>query len=347
MQRKVASCFDACQIGISDAVFLICFFLVSRTLWLNPDLRMTELQLKNARNLLHRGRAVFAITCSGLYRTRSQKIVMTTITRTHLDRLENQSVFIFREAYHSFKNIAMPWSMGKDSNVLIWLACKAFFGRVPFPVLHIDTTYEFPEMLEFREWARAHYKLNLVVKINEEARARGVGYETHDPVTVTHELKTVALQQAMAQHGWDAFITGIRRDEDPTRAKERHFSPRNAQFEWDYKDQPPEFWGQFATTAAKGEHVRVQPLLDWTEVDIWRYIQRENIPIPKMYFAKNGQRYRSLGCSPITKPIKSNADTLDAIIAELETTRTSERAGRAQDHHERNAMQKLRAKGFL
>ena len=139
----------------------------------------------------------------------------------------------------------------------------------------------------------------------------------------------------------------IRRDEDPTRAKERYFSPRNAQFEWDYKDQPPEFWGQFATTAAKGEHVRVQPLLDWTEVDIWCYIQRENIPVPKMYFAKNGQRYRSLGCSPITKPIKSNADTIDAIIAELETTRTSERAGRAQDHHERNAMQKLRAKGFL
>jgi len=272
---------------------------------------------------------------------------MTNMARTHLDRLENQSVFIFREAYHSFKNVAMPWSMGKDSNVLIWLACKAFFGRVPFPVLHIDTTYEFPEMLEFREWATEHYKLNLVVKINKEARARGVGYETHDPVTVTHELKTVALQQAMAQYGWDALITGIRRDEDPTRAKERCFSPRNAQFEWDYKDQPPEFWGQFATTAGKGEHVRVQPLLDWTEVDIWRYIQRENIPIPQMYFAKNGQRYRSLGCRPITKPIKSNADTIDAIITELETTRTSERAGRAQDHHERNAMQKLRAKGFL
>jgi len=153
------------------------------------------------------------------------------MTRTHLDRLENQSVFIFREAYHAFKNIAMPWSMGKDSNVLIWLASKAFFGRVPFPVLHIDTTYEFPEMLEFREWATAHYKLNLIVKINEEARARGVGYETHDPVTVTHELKTVALQQAMAQYKWDALITGIRRDEDPTRAKERYFSKRNAQFE--------------------------------------------------------------------------------------------------------------------
>ena len=145
----------------------------------------------------------------------------------------------------------MPWSMGKDSNVLIWLARKAFFGQVPFPVLHIDTTYEFPEMLEFREWATKHYKLNLIVKINAEARARGVGYETHDPVTVTHELKTVALQQVLAEYKWDALITGIRRDEDPTRAKERYFSPRNAQFEWDYKDQPPEFWGQFATTACK------------------------------------------------------------------------------------------------
>ena len=135
--------------------------------------------------------------------------------RTHLDQLENQSIFIFREAYHAFKNIAMPWSMGKDSNVLIWLARKSFFGKVPFPVLHIDTTYEFPEMLEFREWATKHYKLNLIVKINTEARARGIGYETHDPVTVTHELKTVALQQVLAEYKWDALITGIRRDEDP------------------------------------------------------------------------------------------------------------------------------------
>ncbi len=151
----------------------------------------------------------------------------------------------------------------------------------------------------------------------------------------------------MAEYKWDALITGIRRDEDPTRAKERYFSPRNAQFEWDYKDQPPEFWAQFASAPAKGEHVRVQPLLDWTEVDIWRYIQREEIPIPKMYFARDGKRFRSLGCSPITHPIVSTASTIDEIIAELEATRTTERAGRAQDHHERNAMQKLRAKGFL
>ncbi len=272
----------------------------------------------------------------------------------HLDQLEAQSVFIFREAFHSFKKIAMPWSMGKDSNVLIWLAKKAFCGRIPFPVLHVDTTYEFPEMLEFREWARAHYGLELVVKVNEEARyRRGVGYETHDPVTVTHELKTVALQQVMAERGWEALITGIRRDEDPTRAKERYFSPRNAEFEWDYKDQPPEFWNQFTTQIKPGEHVRVQPLLDWTELDVWLYIQREEIPIPKMYFArkdgKDGKlkRFRSLGCWPITHPVESPASSIAEIIDELRVTRVSERAGRAQDHHERNAMQKLRAKGFM
>ncbi len=275
-----------------------------------------------------------------------------------LDELEAQSVFIFREAFHSFKNLCMPWSMGKDSNVLIWLAKKAFCGHIPFPLLHIDTTYEFPEMLAFRQWAVAEHGLDLIVKINEDARAgRGaytesIGYETHDPVTVTHELKTVALRQVLAERKFDALITGIRRDEDPTRAKERYFSPRSADFEWDYRDQPPEFWGQFTTAVGPGEHIRVQPLLDWTEIDIWRYIEREKIPIPGMYFAKatgDGRmmRYRSLGCWPITKPVLSTAATIPDIIAELRTTRTSERSGRAQDHHERNAMQKLRAKGFM
>jgi sulfate adenylyltransferase subunit 2 len=276
----------------------------------------------------------------------------------HLDKLEAQSIYILREAYHSFSNLCMPWSMGKDSNVLIWLSKKAFCGHIPYPLLHIDTTYEFPEMLEFREWAVKKYNLDLIVKINEDARAgRGtytssIGYETHDPVTVTHELKTVALQQIMGERKFDALITGIRRDEDPTRAKERYFSPRNAEFEWDYKDQPPEFWNQFTTSLEPGEHIRVQPLLDWTEVDIWRYIDREKIPIPQMYFARKGEdgldyRFRSLGCWPITKPVQSSASNIDEIIAELLVTKTSERAGRAQDHHERNAMQKLRAKGFM
>lgn len=265
----------------------------------------------------------------------------------HLSKLENQSIYIFREAYETFDHLCMPWSMGKDSNVLIWLAKKAFFGKIPFPLLHIDTTYEFPEMYEFRTWAAKHHGIDLKVWINEDARKRGVGYETHDPVTVTHELKTVALQQAMAHYKWDALITGIRRDEDATRAKERYFSPRNADFEWDYKDQPPEFWNQFASDPGPGGHMRVQPILDWTELDIWLYIRRENIPIPTMYYARNGKRFRSLGCHPITHPVPSPASNIDEIIEELRTTKTSERAGRAQDHAERNAMQKLRAKGFL
>ncbi|HVU34641.1 MAG TPA: sulfate adenylyltransferase subunit CysD [Opitutaceae bacterium] len=264
-----------------------------------------------------------------------------------LDELEAQSIYLFREAYHAFKRVGVLWSMGKDSNVLVWLAKKAFCGHVPFPVIHIDTTYEFPEMLEFRAWAQRHYGFELIVHVNQEARARGIGYETTDPVTVTHELKTVALQQVLAQHRFDALVTGIRRDEDSTRAKERYFSPRNADFEWDYKDQPPEFWNQFTTDVKPGEHVRVQPLLDWTEIDIWRYCDREKIPLPGMYFSRNGQRYRSLGCWPITKSVKSEAATIPEIIEELKVTRTAERAGRAQDHHERNAMQKLRAKGFM
>ena len=277
----------------------------------------------------------------------------------HLDALENQSIFLLRETYHYFKKVCMPWSMGKDSNVLIWLSKKAFCGHIPYPLLHIDTTYEFPEMIEFRNWATKHYGLDLIVKINKDARAgRGaykesVGYETHDPVTVTHELKTVALQQVMAERQWDALITGIRRDEDSTRAKERYFSPRTKDFEWDYKDQPPEFWNQFTTSCAPGEHVRVQPLLDWSESDIWRYIERENIPIPQLYFARKDEtdgkmkRFRSLGCWPITNPIESSASNIEQILAELAMTKTSERAGRAHDHHERNAMQKLRAKGFM
>lgn len=246
--------------------------------------------------------------------------------------------------------------MGKDSNVLLWLTKKAFAGHLPYPLLHIDTTYEFPEMLEFRSWAQDFYQFELLIKINEEARkglgsySESIGYETHDPMTVTHELKTVALQQFMNEQNFDALITGIRRDEDTTRAKERYFSPRKNNFEWDYKNQPPEFWNQWVVKNEKrepGEHIRVQPLLDWTEVDIWRYIEREKIPIPAMYFARDGKRYRSLGCWPITKPIESPAATIDAIIKELLQTKTSERAGRAQDHQERYAMQKLRAKGFL
>ena len=265
----------------------------------------------------------------------------------HLDQLENQSIFILREAYKKFDRLACLWSMGKDSTVLLWLARKAFMGRVPFEAAHIDTTFKFPEMYAFREQYAKEWGLNLFVGTNRDAIARGINYKNNDPVTVCHELKTVGLQQAIAIKKWNGLIVGIRRDEDGTRAKEKFFSPRNIDFEWDYKDQPPELWNQFQTDFNKDTHVRIHPLLEWSELDVWEYVRRENIPCVSLYFAKNGKRYRTLGCQPITKPVDSNADTVDKIIEELKTTKVSERAGREQDHSQRYAMQKLRAKGYM
>ena len=309
-------------------------------------------------------------------------VLNSRLVMDHLDKLESQSIYILREAYHSFSNLCMPWSMGKDSNVLIWLSKKAFCGHIPYPLLHIDTTYEFPEMLEFREWAVEKYKLDLIVKINEDARAgtgsytTSIGYETHDPVTVTHELKTVALQQIMAERKFDALITGIRRDEDPTRAKERYFSPRNAEFEWDYKDQPPEFWNQFTTTLEPGEHIRVQPLLDWTEVDIWRYIALENIEVNPLYFSKvrpvvkrgkqlimvdderyqlnDGEepemkevRFRTLGCYPLTAAVESTAANVAEVVEEVFQVKLSERATRLIDGENEDSMEKKKREGYF
>jgi len=265
----------------------------------------------------------------------------------HLDQLESQSIFIIREAYKKFKKVALLWSIGKDSTVLLWLARKAFFGKLPFPVMHIDTTYKFPEMYAFREkWAR-EWSLNLIVEKNEEALARGIGYETHDSLTVCTELKTNALKQAIKKHGFKALFVGIRRDEHGIRAKERVFSPRDKDFRWDYKNQPAELWDQYTSKQEVDEHLRIHPLLHWTELDIWEYIKREGIPINELYFAKEGKRYRSLGCKPITKPIESEADTVEKIIEEVKKSKGTERAGRAQDKEEANAMQKLRALGYM
>lgn len=265
----------------------------------------------------------------------------------HLDELEAQTIYILREAYHAFDGLAMLWSIGKDSTAALWMARKAFLGRVPFPVLHIDTTFKFPEMYEFRDHYAKEWNLDLVVGCNTEARARGISYETNDAFTVAHEMKTVALQQTMAEHGYQGLFLGIRRDEEGSRAKERVFSPRDKNFEWNYKDQPPELWDQFNTDFGEGAHVRVHPILHWTEVDIWRYIRRESIPCCSLYFARDGRRYRSLGCMPVTQPIESTATTVDAIIAELESTTTPERAGRTMDASRSYAMQKLRAMGYM
>ncbi|MDX2227907.1 MAG: sulfate adenylyltransferase subunit CysD [Verrucomicrobiae bacterium] len=277
-------------------------------------------------------------------------------SNSSLRDLEYQSMYIMREAWHHFHDsLVMPYSMGKDSSVLLWLAKKAFFGHVPFPLLHIDTSYEFPEMYSFREEMAKKHNLNIIVKRNEEALARKVGYEHVDPETgrtyssvkVTEQLKTLALKQAIAEGKWRAMITGVRKDEDPVRAKERFFSPRNAESTWDVADQPPELWGLFSTDMPPDGHMRVQPLLDWTETNIWEYIKANDIPIPSLYFSREGKRFRSLGCHPITHPVNSPASNIDEIIEELRATRVPERAGRAQDHEKENAMESLRLKGFF
>ncbi len=264
----------------------------------------------------------------------------------YLDELESKSIFIIREAYKQFKKIAMLWSIGKDSSVLLWLCRKAFYGKIPFPIVHIDTGYKFPEMLAWRDKYAKKWGLNLIVGQNKKALEEGMGPEKGKLACCT-ALKTNALKMTIEKYKFRAILLGIRRDEHGVRAKERVFSPRNIDFKWDYKNQPPELWDQYKLKAKETEHIRVHPLLHWTEIDIWNYIKRENIPIIPLYFAKNGKRYRSIGCKPCCSPIDSNADTIDKIIEELKTTKQGERAGRAQDKEEVSAMQKLRALGYM
>ncbi len=264
----------------------------------------------------------------------------------HLDRLEAQSIFILREAYKKFGKLGMLWSIGKDSTVLLWLANKAFFGHCPFPLIHVDTTYKIPDMIAYRDRLAAEMGLELIVHRNETGLAEGMGPE-RGRLTCCKALKTEALQEVVLKYQFEGLILGIRRDEEGSRSKERVFSERTKDAEWDYTNQPPEFWDQFKTDFPKGNHIRVHPLLHWNELDIWAYIKRENIPLIDLYFAKDGKRYRSLGCWPCTKPIASNATTIDAIIKELENTSVSERAGRMQDQEDAYAMQKLRKDGYM
>lgn len=267
-------------------------------------------------------------------------------TLSNLDKLESQSIFIIREAYSQFRKVAMLWSIGKDSTTLLWLVRKAFFGKIPFPVVHIDTTYKFKEIYEFRKKYARLWDLNLIVAKNEEAIKHGIGPES-GKFRCCMDLKTNALKMAIPKHGFRALYLGIRRDEHGIRAKERIFSPRDEDFEWDYKNQPPELWDQYKTKAADEEHLRVHPILGWRELDIWEYIQRENIPIVSLYLAKNGKRYRSIGCETCCMPIDSNADTIDKIVEELRTSKISERSGRAQDKESAYMMQKLRSLGYM
>ena len=264
----------------------------------------------------------------------------------YLDELENQSIFIIREAYRKFENIGLLWSIGKDSNTVMHLVRKAFNGNVPFPAVHIDTTFKFPEMIEFREKYAKKWGLNLIVGNNEKALVSGMNCEK-GRFECCNALKTQALQKTIDEHGFKGLILGIRRDEEGSRAKERYFSPRDENFEWNYTDQPPELWDQFQTEVGKNTHMRIHPLLHWTELNIWEYIKREKIPTISLYYAKDGKRYRSIGCQPCCTPIDSNADTIDKIIEELKNTKTSERSGRKQDSEGSYNMQKLRFFGYM
>jgi sulfate adenylyltransferase subunit 2 len=270
-----------------------------------------------------------------------------------LDQLESQSIYIMREAYAKFENLCMLWSMGKDSSVLLWLARKAFFGHVPFPVLHIDTTYKIPEMIAFRDQKAKEWGLDLKVSINQAALKKGDIFPTGKATRVEccTTLKKDALQQAMERYHYTAVFLGIRRDEEGTRAKERYFSPRDKNFEWDFKDQPPELWDQFKTDFAPGTHVRIHPLLDWTELNVWEYIERENIPVVSLYFDQGtGRRYRSLGCGPCTKPVESTARSVAEIIEELRSGKfanIAERSGRDQDKEDGHGLETLRRDGYM
>jgi len=264
----------------------------------------------------------------------------------HLDALESRSIYVIREAYSQYKNIGLLWSVGKDSTTLLWLCRKAFFGKIPFPVIHIDTSYKFPEMYKFRDEKALEWGLKLEVARNEKALAEGMCPEKGRLECCT-ALKTQALKDYIAEHKLKALLLGIRRDEHGIRAKERYFSPRNEDFKWNYKDQPPELWDQYKSRSEEEQHIRVHPLLHWTELDVWEYVKRENIPVTGLYFAKEGKRYRSIGCVPCCKPVDSTASSIDEIIEELKTTKTGERSGRAQDKETAYMMQKLRSLGYM
>jgi sulfate adenylyltransferase subunit 2 len=293
---------------------------------------------------------------------------------THLEQLEHRSVHILREGYAAFRNLCMLWSIGKDSTVMLWLARKAFFGHVPFPLVHVDTSFKIPEMIAYRDRLAAQWNLNLIYGQNVQAIAEKRTFPDGavDRLTCCSYLKTEALKRTLSGE-WPRFrfnhvtkkyeqdrntdpytgvIVGARADEEGSRSKERYFSPRNAQSTWDIAEQPPEFWNQYKTDFAPGTHVRIHPLLDWTELNIWEYIEAERIPVVDLYFDTKGEgkRYRSLGCAPCTKPVESTARTVSEIVAELRTGKFSniaERSGRAQDAADGGGLETLRRDGYM
>jgi sulfate adenylyltransferase subunit 2 len=296
---------------------------------------------------------------------------------THLKRLEAESIHIMREVAAEFRAPVMLYSIGKDSSVLLHLAMKAFYpSKPPFPLLHVDTTWKFRDMIAFRDATAERLGLELIVHTNEAGLNQGVDPFTHGSSLYTHVMKTEALKEALTRHGFDAAFGGARRDEEKSRAKERIFSFRTASHAWDPKNQRPELWRLYNTRLKPGESIRVFPLSNWTELDIWEYILAEEIPIVPLYFAaerpvvrRDGQlimvdderlrlapgetpeletvRFRTLGCYPLTAAIPSPARTVPEIVGEMLTVRTSERAGRLIDHDEAGSMEKKKREGYF
>ena len=295
----------------------------------------------------------------------------------HLKRLEAESIGIMREVVAEFRNPVMLYSIGKDSSVMLHLARKAFFpGKPPFPLLHIDTGWKFREMIAFRDETARALSLDLLVHTNEEGKARGINPITSGSALHTAIMKTEALKQALERHGFDAAFGGARRDEEKSRAKERIFSLRSAEHAWNPKNQRPELWRLFNTRLRQGESMRVFPLSNWTELDVWEYVAAEQIPVVPLYFAEPRQvvdrngvlimvdddrlplepgehpemrlvRFRTLGCYPLTGAIESTAQTPQEIIEELRQSRRSERQGRLIDNDEEAAMERKKREGYF
>ncbi len=299
------------------------------------------------------------------------------LDRSYLQQLEAEAIHIFREAAAAFRNPVVLYSIGKDSSVLLHLALKAFHpAKPPFAVLHVDTTWKFREMIAFRDRRLAELGLDLQVHVNRDGLARGIGPLSHGAAVHTDIMKTEALKQALDLRGFDGAIGGARRDEEASRAKERIFSLRSASHRWDPRRQRPELWHNYNGRLAPGESMRVFPLSNWTELDVWTYIEQERIPVVPLYFAavrpiverdgllimadderltlRSGERieqrrvqFRTLGCYPLTGAIESSADTVPAIIAELTASRTSERQGRAIDHGHGGSMERKKHEGYF
>jgi sulfate adenylyltransferase subunit 2 len=302
--------------------------------------------------------------------------MQAAIQTDHLRQLEAESIFILREAAAEFSRPVMLYSIGKDSSVMLRLAQKAFYpGKIPFPLLHIDTSYKFPEMVQFRDWYAAEVKAELIVHTNRKALNDGANPYALGTQKCCGLLKTRALLDALAEGQFDAAFGGARRDEEKSRAKERVYSFRDAQGQWDPRNQRPELWGLYNGRHSKGESIRIFPLSNWTELDVWLYIWKENIPIVPLYFAKEREavvrgasilllqqgvhllpgehpqrincRMRSLGCVPCTGAIRSQADTVPKIIEEMLGFRKSERENRVIDHDEEGSMEIKKREGYF